>query len=278
MMMGVKRVLGFIASLFDFMGADASLRNELPKANLRAGIRNFLIGIFLFLLSSFALAALSVVYLMLVYDATSAASLVVTAKPAITPGFIASSLLYFGVIMLPFLFVGSFLHQGIVYLLMRALGGRGSYQQQYFMSSYVTLALGLASLGMPVALAIGIVLPCALLFFALTYIVGAAYLALFVQAKILVAVHKVSFGPALAVALLAALGSLAAYGLLQLAVASYGLGPDFTATFGMAGMNASVLNMSVTGLPNLSGIQGLPGMNASQAGAAANTSPINTTG
>ncbi len=268
-----------MASLFDFINVDAYLRNELPKAGLLAGVRNFLLGIFLFLLSSFALATLSVVYLMLIYDATSAASLVVSAKPAITTGFLASSLLYFGVITLPFLFLGTFLHQAVVFLMMKVLArGKGTYMQQYFMSSYVTLALGIASLGMPLALAAGVFLPFVLLFFALTYLAAAAYLALFVQAKILMAVHKIGFNPALAVSLLVSLGSLVAYVVLQLIVAKYGLGPDFTATFGIAGMNTSMLNVNITGLPNISGIQGplLPGANASHAGVIANAT--NSTG
>ncbi len=256
-MMGVKRVFRALASLFDFMSVDATLRDELPRAKLPTGVRNFLVGILIFLVSSFALAALSVVYLMLVYDATSAASLVITTKPTITTGFLVSSLVYFGLITLPFLFLGSFIQQGVMFLLMKAVRGKGTYAQQYFMSSYIALALGISSLMIPVALVVGIFLPCVLLFFGLVYLVMVVYLGIFVQAKILMDVHKTKFIPSLVIALLVFLATLVAYILLQVAVTKYGLGPNFTATFGMSGMNTTLLSMNATGLPNLGNIPGL---------------------
>jgi len=252
--MSVKRVWGVLTSLFDFMTVDATLKSELSRANLVAGVRNFLVGILIFLVSSFALAALSVVYLMLVYDATSAASLVISAKPAITTGFIVSSLVYFGLITLPFLFIGSFIQQGVMLFLMRLVRGKGTYAQQYFMSSYIALALGVSSLMIPVALVAGIFLPCVLLFFGLVYLVMVIYLGVFVQAKILMAVHNAKFVPSLAISLLVFLCTLLAYLLLQLVVTNYGLGPNFTATFGMSGMNTTLLSMNATGLPNLGAI------------------------
>jgi hypothetical protein len=259
--MGIRRVLGYIVSLFDYNEVDNNIRAELRTATLKKGAIFYFGGIFLFLLTSFLLTTLSIAYLMMVYDATSAGALVVSAKPAITEGFVISSLIYYGLITLPYLFLGSFLHQGIMFFLMRVIArGRGTYAQQYAMSSYITLALGLGMLFMvPVAI-VSLILPCFMLFFLLVYLLAAVYLALFVQAKVLTAVHKVSFPSAFAVALVVSLGSVVAYILLQLIVGKFGLFPDFTATYAIANMG----NMSV---PDLSGIS-LPSVpaNATDAG------------
>jgi|GEM_PF-5649819 len=249
--MGMNRVLRFTAGLFDFKNLDAILRDEVPKGRLMSGVYRYFVGIFFALFTSFSLTTLAIVYFMVAYDAMAGTSLVVTAKPAITSGFLISSLIYFGLITLPFLFFGTFLHQGIVYLLMRLLGGRGTFGQQYSITSYITFALGVGSLAFIPIVIISLFLPCFNLFFLLTYLAGLAYLALFVQARMMVNTHRVPFITALLVSLLISVGSIAAYALLELALIKAGVGPDFTATFTIAGINSSSLGLNVTGLPQI---------------------------
>jgi hypothetical protein len=254
--MGLRRILRLMLSFFDFKSLDSTLRAELPCATLFGGMYRYFFGILLTLLSSFALTTISILYLMVVYDSLSGTNLVASTRPAITGGFLMSSLIYFGLITFPFLFLGAFVHQGVLYVIMRVLGGKGPLNAQYYMTSYITLALGVASLGfIPVAI-ISIFLPCFNLFFMLVYIAMAAYLALYVQAKMLVAVHRIPFASAFAAVLLVSIGSLLAYGALQFLVMQFGLGPDFTATFSIAGINESIINVSsmpnITGLPNAS--------------------------
>ena len=273
-MMGARRVLGVAAGLFDFKNLDNLVRGELPQARLGSGVLKYAIGIFLFLLTSFLLTTISIVYLMLTYEAMAGTSLVVTAKPAITSGFIISSLIYFGLALFPFLFLGSFLHQGVVYLMMRVLGGRGSFATQYYLNSYITLALGAGSLGFVPVFIISIFLPCFNLFFLLVYFIAMVYLAIYVQARMLMASHRANFAPSLVVAIIISIGSLAAYAVFQLLLIKAGIGPDFTATFNIAGINTSTIGVNVTGLPNMSGLPNISTNNTIISGLAANFTTI----
>jgi len=276
--MGIRRILKFSASLFDFKNLDAILRDEAQKGRLPSGVTRYFIGILLALFTSFALTTLAIVYLIATYNATVDTSLVATPRPAITTGFLISSVIYFGLVTFPFLFFGTFLHQGVVYLLMRLLGGRGSFAQQYSITSYITFALGFGSLGfIPIAV-LGLLLPCFNLFFLLIYLAALAYLALFVQTRMMVQVHKVPFMSALLVSVLITAGSFAAYALLELALMKAGLAPDFTATYSLVGINSSSLGVNMTGLPQLGPIPNISSNMTVISGLVNSTNLTNTTG
>jgi hypothetical protein len=276
--MGVRRVLNFCGSLFDFKNIDSILMGEINKGKLAGGVLRYFFGVFFTVFTGFALATLAIVYLMVAYNAMSGTSLVVTATPSITSGFLESSLVYFGLITFPFLFFGSFLHQGIVYLVMRLMGGRGAFAIQYSITSYLTFALGFGALGFIPVFVISLFLPCFNLFFLLTYLTATAYLALFVQAKMLANVHRVQYMSALVICLLISIGSLAAYGLLELALIKAGIGPDFQASFSLPGINTSSLGVNMGGLPQLGSMPNISSNTTVISGLVNTTNLTNTTG
>jgi hypothetical protein len=257
--MDLKQTWRFIGDLFDMGDIDQNISAEIQRGNMKAGITRYLIGILLTLFTSFILATLAIAYMQFTYDSTSNIYPVQGPKPEITSGFIISSLIYFGLVMFPFLFLATFLHQGFIYAVMRILGGRGSFKNQYSITSHLTLTIGLASLFFIPAFALSFFLPCFNLFWILAFVVTVLYLALIVQTKMLMAIHHSKFLTAMFVVLIASIGSVVFYALVQLLVMKFGIGPDFAASFA---------------LPNIPALDSLPQMSGSSVTNLANATNI----
>jgi len=213
-----RQAYGFVMELFNFTDLDSVIHGEMSKSSMRGGIMT--------------LTFISVVYLGYVYDTLPASSLIHSIRPSLTSGLLMSSAIYFGLITLPFLFLWTVIHQSTVFLLSRLFKGSGSFSTQYFMTSFITLAVGTGLLGFIPVFILSVFLPCFNLFYVLLYLVAAIYLALYVQARMLVAVHRISFPAALFIALLTFVAFVIAFGLLQFVLFKFGLGPDFAASFG----------------------------------------------
>jgi len=261
-----------MVSLFDFKCLECNIRDELPKGKGRYGVPNYGAGILLMLFSMFVLTVLSIILAMLAHDSFPPGYASVSLRPELTYGFFVSSIIYFGVIMFPYLMLGSFIYQGFAYGLLRILGGKGDFRKQYFITSYIALALGIGSLGSLIAMPFVFFLPCVTVFFFLTFLVAAIYLIFFVQTKMLVEVHRAKPLAAFAVVFIATVASLVMFALVQFLVGHFGLSPDFTATFGFPQLNMSITDINVS-LPQISGTGGADG---AQAGVNV-TDMINTT-
>ena len=222
----------FVLELFNFSELDGTLHRDMQKASLKGGILNSLSGIIIAVLSLLALTFISVVYLGYVYDTLPVSSLISAVRPSLTSGLLLSSTIYFGLITLPFLFIWIFIHQGMMFLLSRLFKGTGSFSTQYFLTSFITLAIGSGSLGFVPVLILSVFLPCFNLFFFLLFLVASIYLVFYVQSKMLVAVHRISFPAAFIIVLISFLAFMAVYALLQFVLFTFGVGPDFTASFG----------------------------------------------
>ena len=260
--MDLKQTLRFIGDLFDMSDIDRNMSNEIQRGSMKAGISRYLLGILLTLFTSFILATLAIVYMQFTYDSTSNIYPVQGPKPEITSGFIVSSLIYFGLVMFPFLLLATILHQGFIYAAMRILGGRGSFKNQYSITSYLTLTLGLGSLFFIPAFVLSFFLPCFNLFWILVYIVAVLYLALIVQTRMLMVLHHSKFLTAMFVVIVASIGSVIFYALVQLLVMKFGLGPDFAASFTWPNMPnldnlPQMSGTNVTGITNITNISNI---------------------
>jgi len=227
-------------SLFDFTNLEKNIKEEIPKGRGRYGLPSYGAGILLFLFSLFMLSTLSIVFYGFLYDTLSDSYFVVTSKPAITYGFFVSSVIYFGLLMFPYLFVGSLIYQGLVYVLLRMMGSKGSFKKQYFITSYVALALGVGSLGFIISSILGIFLPCLNLFFFLVFLGAGLYLVFYVQGKMLMEIHKTSLAIAIVAIMVVTIGSTIAFIGINLLIEYFNLMPDFTATFTIGAVNQSV--------------------------------------
>ena len=251
-MMSLKHAWEFIINLFDFRNLDNILREEIPKGKGRYGVPNFGAGILLFLFSLFILSLISIVLAIFAHGSLPPGFASVTPRPELTYGFFASSLIYFGAVMFPYLMIGSFIYQGFAFLLLRILGSKGDFRKQYFITSFIALALGIGSLGSIITMPFLFFLPCISLFFFLVYFAAAVYLVFFVQTKMICEIHRAKPIVALIVVLIASIGSLAAFVVVQLIVEHYGLFPDFTATFGFPQLNQTITDLNVS-MPQVSG-------------------------
>ena len=260
--MSLKHAWNFMISLFDFKCLECNIRDELPKGKGRFGVPNYGAGILLALFSMFVLTLLAIVLAMLAHDSFPPGYASVSLRPELTYGFFVSSIIYFGIIMFPYLMLGSFIYQGFAYGLLRILGGKGDFRKQYFITSYIALALGIGSLGSLFTMPFVFFLPCVTVFFFLTFFVTAIYLVFFVQTKMLVEVHRVKPLAALAVVFITTIASLAMFAIVQFLVGHFGLSPDFTSTFGFPQLNGSLSDINVT-LPQMSGISGGNGTQSS---------------
>jgi hypothetical protein len=238
--MGLKHAWKFMISLFNYEKLDANIREEIPKGRGRYGLPSYGAGILLFLFSLFILSTLSIVFYGFLYDTLSDSYFVVPSKPEITYGVFISSLIYLGVLMFPYLSIGSLIYQGFIYALLKLMGSKGSFRKQYFITSYIALALGFGSLGFIVSSILGVFLPCLNIFFFLIFLGAGLYLVLYVQGKMLVEIHKTSLMIAIITILIVSIGSLIAFIGVNLLIEHFDLMPDFTATFTIEGINQSI--------------------------------------
>lgn len=245
--MGLKHAWKLMLDLFDFKNLEQTIREEVPKGRGRYGIPNFGAGILLFLFSLFMLSVLAILYSGFMYDALSESYFVVTQKPELTYGFFISSAIYFGLLLFPYLFFGSFIYQALIYAIVRMMGGKGDFKKQYFITSYVALTLGVGTIGFIIASILGFFLPCLNLFFLLVYFVASIYLVFFAQARMLMILHRSSYIICATAILITSIGSVLAFIGVNYLIGHFGLLPDFTATFTIEGIE----NMSKIDIPNI---------------------------
>jgi hypothetical protein len=99
------------------------------------------------------------------------------------------------------------LHELLVYWMAKSTGGKGTFGQQFYLSSLVSLAMAFLS-----ALYLFMPLPCLGILALLGIIVGSAYLVLYVNCKAYARVHGISYVHALAISIvLLALRMAASY-------------------------------------------------------------------
>jgi hypothetical protein len=244
-LMGLKHAWRFMIRLFDFQNLDSTIRDEIPKGRGRYGIPNYGAGIMMFLFTLFMLTTLALVYFGFLYDALSDSYFVVTTKPELTYGFVISSIIYFGLIMFPYFFVGSLIYQGLLFGLVKIMGGKGKLNKQYYVTSYIALALGLGSLGFIIVSILGVFLPCLNVFFFLIYLAAAIYLVFFAQTKMLMILHHSKALPIIVAIFITSIGSVLAFIGIQLLVGHFGLFPDFTATFSIEGIRGDIMDIGI---------------------------------
>ena len=247
-LMGLKNAWKFMTSLFNYEKLDSVIRDEIPHGRGRYGLPSYAAGIMLALFTLFMLTVITILTYEFFFDKLSESYFSVTTKPNLSYGFFISSLIYFGLILLPYLSIGSLLYQSVVYALIRLFGGKGGYKKQYFITSYVTLALGVLALGFIPSFMIGVFLPCFFIFYPLIFIITSIYLIFYVQAKMIMILHKTKLAPTIVAILIATILSVLAFIVINLIVNHYGLFPDFRATFSMTEISENIfkLNMSDT--------------------------------
>jgi hypothetical protein len=222
-----KRAYDFVLELFNFTDLDSIIHRDIPLSSMKGGIMNTVSGILIAVLTLLAFALLSVVYLGMVFDSLPVSSTVAGVRPSLSPSLMIGSVVFFGILTPIALFLWIFAHQLIIFALTRLFRGSGSFSAQYFVTSFITLALGTMSLGFIPMFILSVFLPCFNLFFVLFFIAVAVYLMIYVQAKMLVAVHKISFASAFGITMISTIGFVIIYALLQFILLKIGFGPDF---------------------------------------------------
>jgi hypothetical protein len=244
--MGLKNAWMFMISLFNFERLESNIRDEIPRGRGRYGIPSYAAGIMLALFTLFMLTVITILTYEFFFDELSESYFSVTQKPELTYGFFISSFIYFGLILFPYLSIGSLLYQSVIFAIIRLLGGRGSYKKQYFITSYVTLALGVLSLGFIPSFLIGVFLPCLFIFYPLIFIITGMYLVFYVQTKMIMILHKSQFAPSLVAIIIATILSVLAFIVVNLIIDHFGLFPDFRATFSMSEIGENIFNINMS--------------------------------
>jgi hypothetical protein len=181
-----ERIWGSARALFHHGRIEDTLRKELPNSDLRLALMVVLVsGILLSLLS--IATNIERIY-MINYAIDVASEAAVEAPPPMAFGDIAPYAIFQLLFNVPFFILFAFIYEGIVFALMKITGGEGAFAQQFYLSSLVTLAWGIAS-----GLSLLLVFPCIDMLAALALTVLTLYFLLIVNVKAYGMVHRISF-------------------------------------------------------------------------------------
>lgn len=180
------RIWDSAKNLFHPKRVEAALKQEMKNAEVRLGVLVFLAAALLTAILTVAIMAESLYAAAYEYNIVS--DMIGAAEVDVDWGALVPFTLFQFLFIMPFGLAFSLVYEGIVYKLMRVSGGKGTFSQQYYLSSLVAL-----SLAMSIALGLLGPVPCLRLFVALAIIVLALYFTFFVNVKAYRIVHDISF-------------------------------------------------------------------------------------
>ena len=189
------RILKCAKSLFHYNKAQHTLKQELPNANIRLALTVFLAAALISAILAVAIAAASMYMTAFEYGTLSEASNI--DEPEIQWKDLVPVALFQFLFLVPFSLVFGLAYEGIAYHAIRITGGKGTFTQQYYLSSLVALSLTLS-------LVLGFLtpVPCLQILAVLALMVLALYFTFFVNAKAYQVVHDISYPHAFAIVLL----------------------------------------------------------------------------
>ncbi len=188
-------------SLFDYRKADETLRQRIPEADLRAAVLVFVAVTVIGAVLSLVIYAEALYFDAFTYKALSEA----IGEPAPEPDF--SLLGPFAVFLLltaPLTFLVSFCQDGIVYYALRLTGGKGTFAQQYYLSSFVALATAMSS-----SIMVFGPVPCLGAAAVLAYLVVGLYFMFVVRCRAYATVHDLSYLHVLTIVFLSCIAAVA---------------------------------------------------------------------
>ncbi len=175
-------------SLLDFRKTKKTLESCLPHADLHAGILGFLGAIALVIIVAITLNEIFAYILEAIYaDGVLGVETPQVVKPA------AEVLFFNGAIV----FIMLLAVEWLCFQLARKLGGKGTLEQQVYLSSMVMLAIAMTSYIMLLTM-----FPCVGMIVPLIYIVLSLYIGLYVRTKAFMLVHSIGFWKAFVIVLL----------------------------------------------------------------------------
>ena len=190
--------LNILKRLFNPQEIGKLVEEEKKRATLRDGVLIFALGVMLGSIFSFIMNILYVFALDSMIESL-ATNYIIANKPIIlTHNYLVNAVISFLLVGIPALFIGTFIAQKAVYKLLKALGGKAEFFVQYYLTSNVTL---LQSLLTPLLFLV--FLPCINVIVLLVFIAVGMYLTLYVQGKMYVDIHNVSWPAAIGATLLA---------------------------------------------------------------------------
>lgn len=189
-------------SLFDYRNANERLGQRLPEADLRAAVAVFVAAMLVGAALSFVIYAETLYFAAFTYKVLSEA----IGGPAPEPDF--STLGPFAIFLLltaPLTLLVGFFQDGIAYYALRLTGGRGTFTQQYYLSSFVTLATAMSS-----SIMVFGPVPCLGTPAVIAYLVVAIYLMFVVRCRAYATIHDISYMHALTIVFLCCIPAVVA--------------------------------------------------------------------
>ena len=189
-------------SLFDYRKADEAMRLVVPHASIRNAV-------IVFVAAAAILAVLSlVIYAESIYFAAFTFKVLAETlgSPAAEPDFGAlGPFALFVIISAPLGLLAASIQDGLIYYALRFTGGRGTFTQQYYLSSFVALAMTMSS-----AILLLTVVPCIGALALLVQYLLMFYLTFVVRCRAYAAIHGLSYGHVLVMVFLSCLPLIAA--------------------------------------------------------------------
>ena len=220
------RIWQSVKDLFYYNRVGPALAKELPNAGLRLGVYVFLAAGLVSAILTIAITAFSMHMAAFEYSMISEVSDIGEAE--VQWGGLLPVALFQFLFLVPFGLVFSLVYEGVVYKAMRLSGGKGTFAQQYYLSSLVALSMAISSvLGLfgPV--------PCLRLPAALALLLLVLYFVFFVNVRAYQVVHDVSFLHPFAIVLLLAIPRLLVVMFIVNAAAPFFSLPEFISYSGV---------------------------------------------
>lgn len=188
----LERIWESSKSLFFHKKVEEALNAELPHADLRNAIIIFAAAALL--TSGFSVLSTIEAALFGTYAYNTMAEVVDMGQADFDIGPLVPFILFQFLFLAPFSIAYGIFFEGITYKILKLIKGKADFRQHLYLSSLVTLSLGIAS-----ALSLLAPLPCLQFVGALGLIIMTAYFVTYVSAKAYEAAHKLPLLPVLVV-------------------------------------------------------------------------------
>ena len=173
------------ANLFDPKKVEEIFKENMKNASTKTGLILFFMSGIITLIFGL-LSSLEVSYILNYYQEIASQAIEGAAALSIESAVFLAIVDLF--IWIPFFVIFIFIYEKIIYHVFKAIGGKGSFEQQYYASSLVSLALGFTT-----TLSLVVPIPCFNLIALVAMLALTVYFSLFVNVKAYEIVHGIPF-------------------------------------------------------------------------------------
>ena len=181
-----QRLWQSATNLFHYRKIEKTMEDELPNADLRLAVMVIVAAGILSSMISILINLESIHLINFTYEVASE----ITAEPA--PQISFDQLVPFALFQLlfnvPFIVLFTLVYEGIMFKILKALKGKATFMQQFYLSSIVMFAVALSS-----GVGLLLPLPCLQLLGIVAMIVLTVYFSLYVSARAYQVAHRIPF-------------------------------------------------------------------------------------